>query len=216
MSCGTLPARMPPPTSGAASHPEHQSSGVASCADNFQESLFQGELATSHLPDTDVSGSQFIDDLIETMHAAHGAGLAAPQVGRPVRICAVHIQQNPRYPYKPDFPLTVFVNPTLTRLSGEEESVYEGCLSVPDLRGRVQRAMHVRVDAWDRHGAPFTLEARGLIAGTFQHEFDHLDGLLFVDRVTDPRTLCTWAAFDRFYREAFVAEAMDINRKYVI
>ncbi|MCA9527771.1 MAG: peptide deformylase [Myxococcales bacterium] len=158
----------------------------------------------------------FIDDLIETMHAAHGAGLAAPQVGRPVRICAVHIQQNPRYPYKPDFPLTVFVNPTLTRLSGEEESVYEGCLSVPDLRGRVQRAMHVRVDAWDRHGAPFTLEARGLIAGTFQHEFDHLDGLLFVDRVTDPRTLCTWAAFDRFYREAFVAEAMDINRKYVI
>lgn len=157
---------------------------------------------------------RFIDDLVETMHHAHGAGLAAPQVGVSWAIAAVHVQQNPRYPYKPDFPLTLFVNPTVTVLSAETEWIYEGCLSVPDLRGKVRRAMHVGVEAWDRHGEPFSVEARGLTAGTFQHELDHLEGRLFVDRVEDPTTFCTWAAFDRFHRAAFVAEAEAINRRY--
>lgn len=156
----------------------------------------------------------FIDDLIETMHAANGAGLAAPQVGVPLRICAVHVQQNPRYPYKPDYPLTVFVNPELTVVGDEQASVFEGCLSVPDLRGRVQRHMRVGVRALDRHGNPFEINAQGLIAGTFQHEFDHLDGLLFVDRVTDPGTFCTWATFEQFHKAAFVEEALAINRRY--
>lgn len=156
----------------------------------------------------------FIDDLIETMKAANGAGLAAPQVGTLLRICAVHVQDNPRYPYKPNFPLTVFVNPVITVLSDATESVFEGCLSVPDLRGRVDRFMHVRVDALDRHGKPFSVTAKGLIAGTFQHEFDHLDGLLFVDRVTDSKTFCTWANFDAFHKPAFVEEAFAITAKY--
>jgi peptide deformylase len=156
----------------------------------------------------------FIDDLVETMHHAHGAGLAAPQIGESVQIAAVHVDKNPRYPYKPPFPLTIFVNPVLSVLSDEAEDVYEGCLSVPDLRGVVRRAMHVRVDALDRHGRPFSVEARGLTAGTFQHEFDHLQGKLFVDRVTDPRTFCTWANFDRYHREAFVARAHAINERY--
>jgi peptide deformylase len=156
----------------------------------------------------------FIDDLVETMHHAHGAGLAAPQVGHSVAIAAVHIRDNPRYPYKPHVPLTVFVNPVLTVASEETAWVYEGCLSVPNLRGRVRRHMHVRVQALDRHGAPLDLEVTGLTAGTYQHEFDHLEGKLFVDRVEDPTTLCTWDNFDAFYRVPFVAEAEAIVARY--
>ena len=156
----------------------------------------------------------FIDDLIETMRHANGAGLAAPQVGHPVAIAAVCIADNPRYPYKPNFPLTVFVNPVITVLSDDTESLYEGCLSVPDLRDRVQRHMHIRIDAWDRHGVELQFDVQGLTAGTFQHEFDHLQGKLFVDRVTDSQTLCTWANFDQYHRETFVVEAEAIVARY--
>jgi len=156
----------------------------------------------------------FIDDLVQTMRHAKGAGLAAPQVGNPVAIAAVCIEDNPRYPYKPNFPLTVFVNPVITVLSDERRSLYEGCLSVPDLRGRVQRDMHIRVEAVDRHGAPMSFEVRGLTAGTFQHEFDHLVGMLFIDRVTDSSTFCNWANFDLFHREIFVAEAESIVAEF--
>ena len=156
----------------------------------------------------------FIDDLIETMRDANGAGLAAPQVGNPVSIAAVCIADNPRYPYKPNFPLTVFVNPTITVLGSETESLYEGCLSVPNLRGRVDRAMRIRIEALDRSGAPMRFEVSGLTAGTFQHEFDHLRGMLFVDRVTDSSTLCTWDNFDKFHRDAFVAQAEQIVARY--
>ncbi len=156
----------------------------------------------------------FIDDLIETMRAANGAGLAAPQVGRNLSIAAVCIADNPRYPYKPNFPLTVFVNPTITALSNETRSLYEGGLSVPDLRGRVDRFMHVRVQAWDRTGASIDFEVKGLTAGTFQHEFDHLEGKLFVDRVTDPSTLCTWSNFDIHHRDAFVQQAENIVSEF--
>ena len=156
----------------------------------------------------------FIDDLIDTMHAAHGAGLAAPQVGHSVAIAAVHVRDNPRYPYKPNVPLTVFVNPRITPLSDESAWLYEGCLSVPDLRGRVERRMHIRVEALDRHGKPLDFEARGLTAGTFQHEFDHLEGRLFLDGVRDPTTLTTWANFDSFHKEAFVAEAKALVARY--
>ena len=156
----------------------------------------------------------FIDDLIDTMHHAHGAGLAAPQVGRLLAIAAVHIRDNPRYPYKPNVPLTVFVNPVLTPLGDATEMVYEGCLSVPNLRGRVRRFMGVRVQAVDRHGTPLDFEAHGLTAGTFQHEFDHLEGKLFVDRVEDSTTFCTWDNFDSHHRDRFVAEAEAIVSKY--
>lgn len=161
----------------------------------------------------------FVDDLIETMHAANGAGLAATQVGVDLRVCAAHVQGNPRYPYKPDFPLTVLVNPVLEALpeadgSFAAASIYEGCLSVPDLRGRVQRNLRVRVRALDRHGAPLLIDAVGLTAGTMQHEVDHLDGLLFLDRVADPSTLTTWANFDAHHRAGFVAEALAINARF--
>lgn len=146
----------------------------------------------------------FIDDLVETMRDANGAGLAAIQVHRPVRIAAIEVKDNPRYPYKPNIPLTILVNPVITPLTDERFENYEGCLSVPNLRGIVRRFAEVRVTGWDRHGAPIDRVARGLTAGTFQHEVDHLDGVIFVDRVDDPKTLCTWAEFDRFHKAAFV------------
>jgi peptide deformylase len=156
----------------------------------------------------------FIDDLIETMRDANGAGLAATQVYEPVRVCAIEVNNNPRYPYKPNIPLTVLVNPVLTPVGDETFDNYEGCLSVPNLRGLVRRHAEVRVQAWDRHGRDLDFVARGLSAGTFQHEVDHLDGLIFVDRVADTKTLATWADFDRFHRDAFVERAKAVVARY--
>jgi peptide deformylase len=146
---------------------------------------------------------KFVDDLIETMHDANGAGLAAIQVYNPIRVCAIEVGDNPRYPYKPKIPLTVLVNPVLTPLSNERFDNYEGCLSVPDMRGVVSRYAELRVTAWDRHGNPIDREVRGITAGTFQHEVDHLDATLFIDRVADTRTLCTWKEFARQKEAAF-------------
>jgi peptide deformylase len=147
---------------------------------------------------------RFIDDLIETMRDANGAGLAAIQVYNPIRIAAIEVNNNPRYPYKPKIPLTILVNPVLTPLTEETFENNEGCLSVPNLRGNVSRFTELRVNALTREGEPFERVVRGLGAGTFQHECDHLDGILFVDKVKDPSTFCTWAEFDRFHKEAFV------------
>lgn len=146
---------------------------------------------------------EFIDDLIETMHDADGAGLAATQVYEPIRICAIEVRDNPRYPYKPNIPLTVLVNPVLTPTSDETFDNYEGCLSVPNLRGIVKRHVRLHVRAWDRHGNDIDTEVRGLTACTYQHEVDHLDGKVFVDRVFDPRSLTTWQEFDRHEKSAF-------------
>lgn len=146
---------------------------------------------------------QFIDDLIETMHDADGAGLAAIQVYEPIQICAIHVRNNPRYPYKPPIPLTVLVNPVLTATDEEQFDNYEGCLSVPNLRGLVKRHVHVRVQAWDRHGNEIDEIVHGLKAGTYQHEVDHLHGKVFLDRA-DPSTFTTWTEFERYHRAAFV------------
>lgn len=149
---------------------------------------------------------QLVDDLIETMRDANGAGLAAIQIYEPVRICAIEVTNNPRYPYKPPIPLTVLVNPVLTPVDDETFLNNEGCLSVPNLRGTVRRSVHLRVQAWDRHGNAIDEIVHGLKAATFQHETDHLDGKLFVDRVEDPRTFTTWTEFERYHRDAFVEQ----------
>jgi len=147
---------------------------------------------------------QLIDDLIDTMHAANGAGIAAPQVGELLRIATIEVNHNPRYPYKPHIPLTVVVNPIIEPLDDEQYENNEGCLSVPNLRGNVLRNVNVRVRWWDRDGNDHDEVRRGLTAGTFQHECDHLDGVLFLDRVHDTRSLTTWEQFERFHRDAFV------------
>ena len=150
---------------------------------------------------------RLIDDMIETMRAAGGAGLAANQVGELLRIAVVEVADNPRYPYKPPVPLTVLVNPVIEPLDDETAAINEGCLSVPDLRGEVDRRVRIRVRRLGRDGAEHDEVRRGLTAGTFQHELDHLDGVLFLDRVRDPRTFTTWAQFERHHRQAFVKRA---------
>ena len=170
------------------------------------------DVPRDEIPSAEVQ--RLIDDMVETMRDAHGAGLAANQVHERWRICVMEVTSNPRYPYKPPFPLRVLVNPRLERVGSETFDVYEGCLSVPDLRGLVPRAMHVRVRALDRDGGPLDFEVRGITAGTYQHEVDHLDGRLILDRVEDTTSLCTWAEFDRWHRNEWVAKAEDVVRRF--
>ena len=148
---------------------------------------------------------QVCDDLVETMRAANGAGLAAPQVDIPLRIFAVEVRaDNPRYPYKPRLDLRVLVNPVVRPLGDETYASYEGCLSIPDLRGLLPRSTEVEVAYHDPEGGHHTERFGGLSAGTMQHELDHLDGVLFPDRVTDPTSLCTWEMFRAHRQDAWV------------
>jgi peptide deformylase len=157
----------------------------------------------------------FIDDLIETMRHANGAGLAANQVRQAVQICAIEVRAgNPRYPHKPAIPLTLMVNPKLTPLSQDMFENYEGCLSVPNLRGLVQRYGEIQVEYWDREGCEQSHKIRGISAGTYQHETDHLWGKLFVDQVTDPKTLCTWEMFESHHRAGFEEQAAATVARY--
>jgi peptide deformylase len=166
------------------------------------------ELRTPELQD-------LIDDLIDTMRAANGAGLAANQVADLHRVAVVEVREgNPRYPYKPPIPLTVMVNPELEPLGEETIEINEGCLSVPDLRGDLERRAAVRVRYLDRDGRPHEDEYRGLSAGTFQHEVDHLNGVLFLDRVSDPTTFSTWEQFERNRGEDWVARAKEIEARF--
>jgi peptide deformylase len=156
---------------------------------------------------------QLIDDLIDTKRATHGAGIAANQVGEPVRVAIVEVEEgNPRYPYKPPVPLTVMINPSLEPVGDERIEINEGCLSVPDLRGSLPRHLAVRVRYLDRDGKEREEVKRGLTAGTFQHEVDHLDGTLFVDRA-DPRTFATWEQFNRHQRDEFVQRVARLSQE---
>jgi peptide deformylase len=155
-----------------------------------------------------------IDDMVDTMRYHQGAGLAAPQVMEPVRVTVIEVKANRRYPYKPDIPLTILVNPEIEVLDGKTFANNEGCLSVPGLRGVVHRHVAVGVRALDRHGRVIEREVKGLSAVTFQHEVDHLDGVLFVDRVDDTATFMTWEQFERFHRDAFAADAAKLVARF--
>jgi peptide deformylase len=148
-----------------------------------------------------------IDGMIATMRETGGAGLAANQVGELVRIAVAEVPEagNPRYPYKPPIPLTVMVNPVIEPLGSETLPIIEGCLSVPGLRGELDRFAAVRVRYLDRDGAEREDVFEGLTAGTFQHEVDHLDGVLFLDRVADRRTFMTWEEFEQRHRDPWLA-----------
>lgn len=161
-----------------------------------------------------VEVQRFIDDLIETMRDANGAGLAANQIYEPVAICAIEVRDNPRYPYKPNIPLTVLVNPEIEPVGDEVFDNYEGCLSVPNLRGLVKRHARIRLRAWDRHGNDLDGEVAGVAAGTYQHEVDHLNATLFLDRVTDTSSLCTWTEFERHHRDGFVERIQQVVARY--
>lgn len=140
---------------------------------------------------------RLIDDMLETMDEYDGAGLAAPQVHVSRRIVIYGVHENPRYPDAESIPLTVLVNPKITPATTEMDEDWEGCLSVPDLRGQVPRCTRVRVDAHDRDGKPVRFAADGFHARVVQHECDHLDGTVYLDRMRSMATLSFLPEFQR-------------------
>ena len=130
-----------------------------------------------------------VSDMFDTMAAARGAGLAAPQIGVDLQLVIFGFSNNDRYPDAPPVPQTVLINPTITPLTETEEEDWEGCLSVPGLRGMVPRFSRVRYTGFDPQGRPIDREASGFHARVVQHECDHLDGILYPMRMRDMRTL---------------------------
>ena len=141
---------------------------------------------------------KFIDDMVETMKEYDGVGLAADQVHESKQVAVLEVADNPRYPNKPQVPLTVLINPKITPLSNETEEDWEGCLSIPDLRGKVPRYRRVRVEAWDRNGNPVDFIANDFHARVIQHEYDHLNGKVYLDRMRDLSTLSFLQEFARY------------------
>ena len=142
---------------------------------------------------------QLIDDMIETMHEYDGAGLAANQVHVPRRIAVIEVGKNPRYPDASEIPLTVVINPVVTPLTEETEDGWEGCLTVPDMRGVVPRFTGVRLECLDREGKAVDLVAKEFFARVLQHETDHLNGIVYVDRIRDMRTFSHIAEWQRYW-----------------
>jgi len=147
-----------------------------------------------------------IGDMIDTMHDADGAGLAAPQVYESVQLCVIEITKTPRYPDALDIPLTVLVNPLVTPMvdspleqlaPGDSIAMFEGCLSVTGLRGQVVRPRRVRVQALDRAGEPLDFVWEGVRASVVQHETDHLKGVLYVD-LADSKSLTFLREYERY------------------
>lgn len=147
-----------------------------------------------------------IDDMIDTMHDADGAGLAAPQVYESVQLCVIEITKNPRYPDALDIPLTVLVNPVVTPLvdspldqlaPDDTIAMFEGCLSVTGLRGQVVRPRRVRVQGLDRAGQQLDFVWEGVRASVVQHETDHLKGVLYVD-LADSKSLTFLREYERY------------------
>lgn len=149
----------------------------------------------------DTKTQRLIDDMIETMRFAGGVGLAATQVFECKRVFVMEVKStNPRYPGEEEFPLTVFINPEILNHSEETEEGWEGCLSIPDLRGRVPRYTHLVLRALDRHGKEMEIRARGFSARVIQHELDHIDGKVFLDRMKDFSTLTYLEEFEEFWK----------------
>jgi peptide deformylase len=146
---------------------------------------------------------QLIDDMIETMHVYSGIGLAAPQVHEAVRLFVAGIRPTDAEPTDlrgdDEMPLIVVINPKITPAGDEVEKGWEGCLSIPDVRGLVPRAVDIRVDALDRRGKKIRLSAQGLPARVIQHETDHLDGILFLDRMRSFETLTFMDEYRRYW-----------------
>ncbi len=137
---------------------------------------------------------RLIDDMFETMREYDGVGLAAPQIHEDLRLFVAGVDD-------PDvgLPTVTMINPEVEAIGVESEEDWEGCLSIPDIRGKVPRAREVRVRALDRHGATQSFTAKGLPARVIQHETDHLDGVLFVDRMTSLETLTFIPEYDRYW-----------------
>ena len=145
---------------------------------------------------------RLIDDMVETMRDANGVGIAAPQVHVSKQIIVIEVSpENPRYPNQPAVPLTVLLNPEITEHAEITEKGWEGCLSVPDLRGLVPRWTRVKVSGLDRQGQSVKLDAEGFFARVIQHEVDHLHGRVFLDRLPDLNTLTHLREYEQFWKD---------------
>jgi len=142
---------------------------------------------------------RLIDDMIETMREYDGAGLAANQVHTLRQVAVIEVLENPRYPDAPQVPLMVVINPVVTPLTEELEEGWEGCLSVPDMRGLVPRYAAVRLQCLDRDGQPVDLVAKEFFARVIQHEADHLNGVVYLDRMRDLSTLSHIAEWNKHW-----------------
>lgn len=145
---------------------------------------------------------RLVGDMVDTLRDYGGIGLAAPQVGESLRLAIIRIAGGPtRYGELAPLPLTVFVNPVVEVLDPATAGNWEGCLSVPGLRGWVERPQRLRVRYLDAAGEPQVLEASGFLATVCQHEFDHLDGVLYLERMTDMRRLAFEQEFERYQHQ---------------
>ena len=145
------------------------------------------EISTEVDPIDTAALEPLLQDMWETMAEANGAGLAAPQIGIMQRIVIFGCQTNPRYPDAPPVPETVLINPVITPLNDVQEDGWEGCLSVPGMRGIVPRFRDIRYQGFDQYGNSIDREASGFHARVVQHECDHLDGVLYPFRIQDMR-----------------------------
>lgn len=150
---------------------------------------------------TSSENQRLIDDMIETMKEYDGVGLAAVQVHESKQIAVLEVADNPRYPQKPKVPLSVFINPNFTPLSDEMEEDWEGCLSITELRGLVPRYKRIRVLARGRDGMELDFVASGFHARVIQHEWDHLQGKVYLDRMRDLSSLTYLQEYSRYRAE---------------
>ncbi|MFP5345157.1 MAG: peptide deformylase [Gammaproteobacteria bacterium] len=145
-----------------------------------------------------------IADMFDTMAAQSGAGLAAPQIGVSLRVVIFGVDRNPRYPDAEPVPATVLINPEIEILGDEQDEMWEGCLSVPGMRGLVERHTHLRYTGYDAQGARFERVAHGFHARVVQHECDHLDGILYPRRIRDFRL---FGFTEELFRDAAIESA---------
>jgi peptide deformylase len=141
---------------------------------------------------------RLLDDMADTMREYNGVGLAAPQIHLSIQAAVLEVSQHPRYPDMPQVPLTYLLNPQVTVLDSSLAEDWEGCLSIPELRGMVPRYQQLRVTALGRHGEPLDFVASGFHARVIQHEADHLKGDVYLDRMPNLRTLSHLAEWQRF------------------
>ena len=142
---------------------------------------------------------RFIDDMVVTMHEYQGVGLAAVQVHESIQVAVLEVADNARYPGKEAVPLSVLINPEIAPLDDEIEEDWEGCLSIPEIRGRVPRYKRLRVTALDRDGKPLDFVAQDFHARVIQHEVDHLRGRVYMDRMPDLATLTYLTELARYW-----------------